>query len=443
MKTLYLDCNMGAAGDMLSAALLELLPDPDAVLEELNGIGFPEVFAEAEPMEKCGIRGTHFKVTVHGEEEESHDVHEHAQVHAHPHMHTHDHELHSHPHTHDHELHSHLHGHEQEAQPHSHGESTHAHSHTSLADVEHLVRDHLKLPEKVREDVLAVYALIAEAESHAHGVPVSAVHFHEVGMLDAVMDITAVCLLMYRIAPERVICSPVHVGFGKVRCAHGILPVPVPAAAYLLQDIPVCAGNIEGELCTPTGAALIRYFADSFGSMPVMKIRSIGYGMGKKNFPAANCLRAFLGECEEIPEEVFELSCNLDDMTAEAIAFAAERLFEAGALDVYTIPVGMKKNRPGTLIRVMCREEQKAEMVSLLFLHTTTLGIRENRLGRHALERKIDMLETSFGPVRRKTAKGYGTSRSKLEYEDLARIAKSQGISLKEAEERIRKETGI
>ena len=421
MKTLYLDCNMGAAGDMLSASLLELLPDQEAFLEELNGVGLPGVFVETMPSEKCGIRGTHFKVTVHGEEEESHDVHDHDHHHNHDHHHEHDHD------------HHHHHGHE-----HTHD---HVHSHTSMADIEHLIRDHLDLQEKVRDDVLNVYALIAEAESHAHGVSVSEIHFHEVGMMDAIMDVTAVCLLINKIAPDRIVCSPVHTGFGKVRCAHGILPVPVPAAAYLLKEIPICAGNIEGELCTPTGAALIKYFADSFGNMPVMKVEKIGYGMGKKDFPAANCLRTFLGESDEQPEEVFEHSCNVDDMTAEAIGFAQQKLFEAGALDVYTIPIGMKKNRPGTLIRIMCSEQKKMEVIAAIFRHTTTLGIRENRLGRYVLNRKIDTLETSLGQVRVKHAEGYGISRSKLEFEDLSRIATEQGISLKEAEERILKDS--
>lgn len=169
----------------------------------------------------------------------------------------------------------------------------HTHHHRGMHEIEHIIED-LKLSQKVRSDVLAVYALIAEAESHVHGVPVTDIHFHEVGTMDAIADITAVCLLMERIAPQQVISSPVHVGSGHVHCAHGILPVPAPATAYILRDVPIYGGGIKGELCTPTGAALLKHFVTSFGNMPVMKTEMIGYGMGKKDFEAANCVRAFL-----------------------------------------------------------------------------------------------------------------------------------------------------
>lgn len=256
MKTLYLECNMGAAGDMLTAALLELHPNPAEFLQRLNALGIPDVQVTAEPAVKCGITGTHVSVTVHGEEEESIDVHEH--------MHDHD----------------HGHGH---------------HHHAGMHDIEHII-SHLELPEQVRQDVLAVYGLIAEAESHAHGKPVSEIHFHEVGTMDAIADVTAVCMLMHELAPEQVIASPVHVGSGQVRCAHGILPVPAPATAYILQGVPIYGGSVRGELCTPTGAALLKHFVTKFGATPVITVEKIGYGMGKKDFEAANCVRAMLGE---------------------------------------------------------------------------------------------------------------------------------------------------
>ena len=410
MKTLYLECHMGAAGDMLTAALLELIPEPDAFIEKMNGLGIPGVHFEKEPAEKCGITGTHMKITVHGEEEESHDVH----THEHHHEHHHEHE-HGHSHEHDH-----------------HHTHDHSHHHSSMHDIEHLVKGHLDLPEKVKEDILAVYQLIAEAESHAHGKPVEEIHFHEVGAMDAVADITAVCLLMNMIGAEEVIASPVHVGYGQVKCAHGIIPVPAPATAYILQGVPVYSGTIEGELCTPTGAALLKHFVTRFGGMPMMEIQKTGYGMGKKDFPAANCIRAMLGEQKKEADDILELSCNVDDMTAEEVGFAMDRLFEAGALDVYTIPVGMKKNRPGNLIRVMCREDQKDGMVRLLFRHTTTIGIRENRMHRYSLDRKEEPVETPYGTIRKKTVSGYEVERSKYEYDDLARIAKEQGRSLYE-----------
>ena len=202
MRTLYLDCGMGAAGDMLTAALSELLPDQDAFFEKMNALGIPGVHFEKEKTQKCGITGTHSKVTVNGEEEESLDVHDHH----------HDHEDHHHDHDHAHGAH---------------------HHHSSLHDIEHIVRDHLPVSDRVKDDIMAVYQLIAQAESAAHGVPVDQIHFHEVGTMDAVADITAVCMLMEELSVDQVIVSPVHVGSGKVRCAHGILPVPAPATAYI------------------------------------------------------------------------------------------------------------------------------------------------------------------------------------------------------------------
>jgi hypothetical protein len=172
----------------------------------------------------------------------------------------------------------------------------------------------LNLPGRVRESVMGVYGLIAEAESSVHGRPVSEIHFHEVGTYDAIADIAAVCLLMEEIAPGKVAASPVHVGSGQVRCAHGILPVPAPATALILKDVPIYGGSVRGELCTPTGAALLKYFVSEFGDMPVMRTTAVGYGMGKKDFEAANCVRAFLGEAEDRTEIVSELSCNVDDM---------------------------------------------------------------------------------------------------------------------------------
>ena len=405
MKTLYLDCGMGAAGDMLTAALLELLPDPEGFLAELNGLGIPGVEIAREVSVKCGITGTHVSVKVHGAEEDEH-LHEH-------HHHEHEHE-HGHEHGHDHEHH------------HEH------HHHSGMRDIEHIV-SHLALPEAVKKDVLAVYGLIAEAESHAHGRPVTEIHFHEVGTMDAIADVTAVCSLMHRLAPDEVVVSPVHVGSGQVQCAHGILPVPAPATAYILRDVPIYGGEIRGELCTPTGAALLKHFATRFGEMPVLRTSAIGYGMGKKDFPAANCVRALLGETADRTDIVLELSCNVDDMTAEEIGFATERLFEGGAHEVYTVPIMMKKSRPGTLLRVMCKERDKDAMLSLLFKHTTTIGVRETVTHRYILDRRVETVQTPYGEVRRKDASGYGTQRSKFEYEDLARIAREQGISLAEA----------
>ena len=400
MKLLYLDCGMGAAGDMLAAALLELVPDKDGFLEKMNRLGLPGVTVSAEKSVKCGITGTHFRVDVLGTEEDEH-LHDHA--HEHTHEHSHD----------------------------------HTHTHSGMEEIEHII-GHLPIPTMVKLDVLAVYRLIAEAESQAHGMPVTQIHFHEVGTLDAVADITAVCLLMHELDPDGVVASPVHVGSGSVRCAHGILPVPAPATAYLLRGIPTYGGSVPGELCTPTGAALLKHFVTEFGGQPVMRAQAIGYGMGKKDFDRANCVRAMLGDTEEGTDTVAELCCNVDDMTGEAIGFALERLLEAGALDVFTTSIGMKKSRPGTLITVLCRDADRKTMVQELFQHTTTLGVRVRQCGRYVLDRRTVTLNTPYGPIRKKVSSGYGVRREKYEYGDLAAAAKAEGVSLAEIEQELK-----
>ena len=410
MKTLYLDCSMGAAGDMLQAALFELLDDREAFLEKINNLGLEGVTVKPIPMTKCGILGTHMDVLVNGESEG--DMQE------------------AHEHHHDHEDHDHSHG---DHDHHSNEDHDHHHHHASMKDIENNI-DGLNVSETVKADAKKVYALIAEAESHAHGVDVSEIHFHEVGTLDAIADVTINCMLLEELKPEKIVASPVNVGSGHVHCAHGILPVPAPATAYILRDIPMYSGHIKSELCTPTGAALLKTFADLFAEMPVMTVSKIGYGMGRKDFEQANCVRAFLGNTKEDSEQIVELSCNVDDMTPEKIGFATEEFLKAGALEAYTVPVGMKKSRPGILLSVICREDKKDTMVELIFKHTTTLGIRENVSRRYALKREIITKDTKFGNIRIKRSEGFGVTREKIEYEDLARIAREENISIEEVE---------
>ena len=450
MKTLYLDCGMGAAGDMLTAALLELLSDQEAFIAEFNTLGIPDVKLSCETVSKCGIQGTHVRVRVNGSEE-GEELHTHEHHHDHEHEHDHDHEHdHEHEHDHDHEHgheheHDHDHGHHHDhdhthEHPHDHDhhhEHNHGHHHhSSMHDIEHIISK-LPLSDQVKSDISAVYLLIAEAESKAHGVPVTEIHFHEVGTMDAVADVTAVCMLMERLAPEYIVSSPVHVGSGHVKCAHGILPVPAPATATILQDVPIYGGGIKSELCTPTGAALLKHFVNHFGEMPVMRTSAIGYGMGKKDFTAANCVRVMLGETGTAAETVTELSCNLDDMTAEAIGFAKEEFLAAGAIEVYSVSVQMKKSRPGVLLTVMCREKDKDRLVNLIFKHTTTLGVRENVSKRYTLSRSFETIATPYGEVRKKVSEGYGVTKEKYEYEDLARIAREQNLSLADVNNQI------
>ena len=378
MKLLYLDCGMGAAGDMLTGALLELFENKEAVLAELNALGIPGVVFMAENSEKCGIGGTHMRVLVEGEEEDEHH-----------------------------------------------------HHHSGMDDIAHII-SHLKVSQQVRQNILDIYWIIAAAESKVHGVPVTHIHFHEVGAMDAIADISAVCYLIEKLGVDKICASPVHVGSGQVKCAHGLLPVPAPATANILTGIPIYGGTIRGELCTPTGAAILKHFVGKFGDMPTMAVSKIGYGMGKKNFEAPNCVRAMLGETQEQAEQILELSCNLDDMTGEAIGFAMEVLLDAGALDVFTTPIGMKKSRPGVMLTALCREADKGKLLPLIFKHTTTLGVRETVCNRYTLTRKIDVVQTPYGPVRQKIATGYGVERRKYEYEDLARLARENNLSLED-----------
>ncbi len=417
MKILYFECEMGAAGDMLCGALFELLEDKEKenFLKQFNSLGIPGVKLHAEPSVKCGIIGTGIRMLINGEEEDEHlHDYEHHDHDHHDHDH-HDHDHHDHDH-HDHDHHDHDHGH---------------HHHTSLHDIGHIAEG-LPLSDGVKNNILSVYRRIAEAEANVHNTRIDQIHFHEVGTMDAVADVTAFCMLMDILSPDKVVVSPVHVGSGTVKCAHGVLPVPAPATVYLLKGVPMSSGKVKGELCTPTGAALLTHFADQFGEMPPIRTEKIGYGMGKKDFEQANCVRAFIGEGADEEEEVSELSLNVDDMTGEEIAFACEMLFEAGALEVYTIPIGMKKGRPGTLIRVLCREDKKDGILHAIYRHTSTIGVREVKTHRYVLSRRIETRDTEFGKVRVKHSEGYGVIREKAEFEDLAGIARKEGRSLRE-----------
>lgn len=387
MRTLYFECAMGAAGDMLMGALYELCPEKARFLADMNSL-LPGVRLEAEAVRRQGIAGTHMRVVVHGQEE-GHDRH------------------------------------------HEH----HHHEHHSLVDIEAMI-DGFSLPQAVRESAKSTYGLIAQAESEAHGVDVGEVHFHEVGALDAVMDVTGVCYLLRLLSPEVVCASTVTVGSGMVHTAHGLLTVPAPATARLLTGVPVTAGDIETELCTPTGAALLRTFAQSFGPMPDGTVLGCGYGCGTKDFPRANCLRAFLLDTAAVSEgsndRIVELKANIDDMTGEAMGFAMERLLEAGAVDVSYAPVYMKKDRPGVVLTCLCRPEDADRLAREMLRHTSTFGVRRTDCPRYAMSVSSAEVETVYGIVPRKTGTGYGLVKSKPEYEAMAESARLHGVPLAE-----------
>lgn len=379
MKTIYIDCGMGCAGDMLTAALLELHPDREAFLSSMNSVLSGKAVISAKDDFKCGIKGTHVSVSING------DV---------------------------------------EGEP-----MQHHHAHTSISEIMDFI-DATPLPEPVKSSAKAVYSLLAEAEAAVHGGQVENIHFHEVGSLDALADILSVCRLMYELSPESVLASPVNVGGGTVRCAHGVLPVPAPAAEYLLRGIPCFSGQVKHELCTPTGAALLKHFVSQFCDMPVMTVARTGHGTGSKNFETANILRVMLGETGGADDSVAELVCNIDDMSAEDLGFALEQLFAAGALDAYFTNIGMKKCRPGVMLTCLCRENVKQDIIKCIFKHTTTLGIREHECRRYTLTRQIIRADTPHGSVRIKVSEGYGVRREKPEHDDLARLSRETGLSI-------------
>ncbi len=387
MRTLYLECKMGASGNMLCGALLDLLPNPQELVAQINALGIPGVEAKLEQVNHMGIGGNLFTVLVHGQEESHHFQHSH-------------------------------------------------HHHRSLKEVEALITA-LPLPPKVKELAVSVFWRLGQAESDVHGVPMTDIHFHEVGSLDAVADIAGACLALEALKVDQVLVSPVHVGNGSVHCAHGILPVPAPATAKLLEHAPYYTGSIDTELCTPTGAALLTAFANDFGPQPPMTVHAIGYGFGTKELPQANCLRAFLGDTENPTDSVYELRCNLDDMTGEELGFLRQRLEEAGALDVTMIPVQMKKGRPGILLTCLCRQAQRETLCHMVLAHSTTAGVRYALWQRDTLEVSYRTRSTAYGPVREKQYAGFGIQKAKLEYEDLAAIARRENLSMSQIKQAI------
>ena len=400
MKTLYIQCNMGCAGDMLMSALSELLPNKDKFFQKLNKIGLKDVVYESKAVERCGITGTLTDVKINGEIEESTD-----NDHNHEHSH----------HHHDH----------------------HHHEHSDMKSITEIING-LNISEKVKNDAIEVYNIIADAESKVHNKPVDLIHFHEVGNKDAIADIVGVSYIVYELDVDNICCSNINVGSGTVKCAHGILPVPAPATAFIMKGMPVYSNDVVGELCTPTGAALLKYFVNEYKPMPTIEIEKIGYGMGHKEFETANCVRAILGNTqEEKTDTITKLECNIDDMTGEEISFAEEMLFSAGARDVFTVPIYMKKNRPAVILTCLCVEKDKNKIIETIFKHTSTIGIRETVMNRYVLNRKIEEKNTKLGTIQVKKSFGYGCEKEKVEYSTLSELALKNDMSISQVKKLI------
>ena len=386
MKILYLECNMGIAGDMLMSALFELFDNKEEIIDEINRIGLPDTVISFNNRETCGINGTHAEVVVNGVTE---------------------------------------------------GEAHSTCTHRKLADVKGIINS-LNISDRVKEKASQVFNILANAESLVHNTTPENIHFHEVGTLDAIADIVVCSFLIDRLSPDKIASSPVNTGSGTVKCAHGVLPVPSPAAAEILKGVPAYSNGINGELCTPTGAALLKCFADEFSSLPVMITEKIGYGIGSKEFETANCVRAFLGRSDN-NESTVELACNIDDMTPEELAFACEVLLKNGALDVCQCPTVMKKSRLGTALSVLCSEKDKQKILELIFKHTSTIGVREYKINRYTLERHIEKVSTPIGDADVKISKGYGVIKKKVEFEHLKKLAEDNGLSVNDVKNQLLK----
>ena len=390
MKGLFLDCQMGIAGDMLTATLLGLVDNPETWIERLNQIGIPDVTYTLIPKEDKGLEGYRVAVTINGIEESEHgeiDMHE---------------------------------------------------EHSDY----HIYSEHnsLSISNTCKQNAINVYNLVAQAEAKVHKSTVTQIHFHELGMLDAIADIVAVCVLLEELNFDEIIISPIHVGTGTVHCAHGELPVPAPATMELLAGIPMYADyQIKGELCTPTGAALAKYFGTAFSHMPVMTPTKISYGFGTKQFERPNCIRAFVEINNDLEDIIIEMSCNLDDMTPEEIGYAVEQLLLSPALDVFTTPIMMKKQRPGTMLTVLCKEGGMDKVRDLIFRHTTSLGIRYHQCERYILNRSTGDIDWEGNRIAFKTSSGFGVKRHKYEYDSLAAIAKQNDMSLLDLKRQLRK----
>ena len=424
MKRLFLDCQMGIAGDMLTATLLGLVDTPEIWIERFNQIGIPNVTYTLIPKEDKGLQGYRVAVTINGiEESEHHKGSSHDQHHT-DHHHAH----HEHGETDTHEDHSDHHIH---SEYHVHGRG--------LQGVMDIINS-LSISDTCKQNAINVYQLVAEAEAKVHKSTVTQIHFHELGMLDAIADIVAVCVLLEELRFDEIIISPIHVGTGTVHCAHGELPVPAPATMELLAGIPMYADyQIKGELCTPTGAALAKYFGTAFSHMPVLTPTKVSYGFGTKQFERPNCIRAFVDIVNDSEDTIIEMACNLDDMTPEEIGYAVEQLLLSPALDVFTTSIMMKKQRPGTMLTALCKVDDINSVRDLIFKHTTSLGIRYHRCERYILSRSAGDTDWKGHTIAFKTSSGFGVKRHKYEYDSLAAIAKQNDMSLLDLKRQLRK----
>ncbi|WP_321332271.1 nickel pincer cofactor biosynthesis protein LarC [uncultured Bacteroides sp.] len=398
MKILYFDCFSGISGDMTLAALLDLGVDNDLLVSELRKLNVDGWEIKLSDLPKHGIGAKHVDVVLRTEAVEDEHVHGH--------------------------LHSHEHEHETEKHP---------HVHRNMEDIAAII-DKSGISPGAKKLAKSIFMRLAVAEAKVHGTTPEKVHFHEVGAVDSIIDIVGVAICIDILSPDKIYASVLHDGYGFVKCQHGTIPVPVPAVTEVLSErgAVIKQLDIEGEMMTPTGAAIVAELAERFGPMPLMKITKIGYGAGKKDFDIPNILRLTLGETVEKEESdsIMVIETNVDDSTPEILGYVMEKLFGAGAWDVFFIPIYMKKCRPATMINVICDLGSVTQMENILFSETSTIGIRKYPVGRRCLPRKPIMLTTPFGEVKGKKIEQGETSRITIEYDDACRLARENNVPL-------------
>lgn len=440
MKILYFDCFSGISGDMTVGALLDLGVPQNYLLTNLAKLGISDEYQiKVSKSIKSGIEGTQFDVIlVHEQhthepvpaEAEMHTQHSesHDQNHAHEHAHEHEHEHVHHGHEHEHDHHEHNTHSELETQ---NGEHAHADHHgRNLFVIEGLI-DKSKLNDNIKRLAKEMFLKVAEAESIVHGKNIYEVHFHEVGAVDSIVDIVGAAICIDYLKPDRILSSPINTGSGFVRCQHGMIPVPAPATIHILRDVPIYCDEREFELTTPTGAAIIKVLASEFKKLPNIRTKKVGYGCGKRNTEKPNLLRVLLAEDEF--EEVSIFETTIDDMNPQIYSYFMDRLFEAGAKDVYLTPVYMKKNRPGIVVTITAPTRLEEEIRQVVFRETTSIGIRRFGVERTELDREFQPVQTKYGNISCKLS----SYRSKLvnvtpEYEDMKEAAEHYNVPLKE-----------
>jgi pyridinium-3,5-bisthiocarboxylic acid mononucleotide nickel chelatase len=448
MRIAYLECFSGISGDMFLGALLDAGVPPEVFTKTVEALGV-DARLEFSRVDRSGISATKLDVIAAGEKELPREefwekerggaehVHAHGHSHEHNHEHSHSHgESQSHSHAHEHG-HSHDHKHDHGSVS-SQAVHKHSHAHRGLKEIRQIIHA-ATISQPAKERAIRIFEVLGAAEAKVHNSDVEKIHFHEVGAIDAIVDIVCAAVGAEALGVDEWICSPLNVGGGTVVCAHGTFPIPAPATLELLKNAPVYSGEIQKELVTPTGAAIVNVLASRFESFPAMKTEKVAYGAGSRNFKHfPNVLRLTVGETtaqQESPfpvEEISVLEANVDDMTPQVFGYAMERALAEGALDVFGTPVQMKKNRPGMLLTVLCRTEDSHRLTRLILAETTTLGVRMRRESRAALVRRHMSVTTKWGDVRMKLANLNGSvSNYAPEYEDCRRIATEQKIPLK------------